>query len=178
MKAFLTILAVFFASQSSAQDGAIRGRMICEVTGSRFVAASDGQSNTIFRNVESISPGATLTFDYTLDEASRLSIFLRDTNRGKALVDEQFSAKMFRGISWVTNKAEFRATYSEASFGKFRINYKGSDQLYLKRCQNDYWSGHYLQTYASGKFTQVVSLNCRPFVDTVDDVLARLTILQ
>ena len=178
LKALLSFLIAILASQSSAQDGAIRGRMLCEVMSNRFVAIRDGHSNTNISYGEGFSVGASLTFDYTLDEASGLSVFLGETNSGGVLFDEPFSADKFRGISPVTNNADFRASYSEVTFGHYRMNYKGNDQLYLKRCRDDDWSGYYVQTYVGGQFTQVVTLNCRTFVDAVDEVLARLTILQ
>ncbi len=90
MRAFLSFLMISLVSQASAQGEAIGGRMICEVTGSRFVAAVDGHSKTEVRYGEGFPLGATLTFEYSLDEASGLSIYLGDTDSPNVLIDEPF----------------------------------------------------------------------------------------
>lgn len=174
----LAVLLLLFGTTipANANDDAAWGRMICEVVGSRTITADDGHPEFGSRFREDYPIGTEFDFEYGLDDASGLTINLRDTAKRDVLIEETFPANKFRGISQVTNIAEFRATYSEATFGKHRMNYKGSDQLFLKnRCEGEEWSGHFVQTHISGVFTQVVSLECRTFVDARDEIFSRLS---
>ena len=174
MKAVLSVLVAFLASQSFAQDDPVRGRMICEVIDSRFVPASDDTSETHVGHGEGYLSGTTFIIDYTHDVENGLTMYLAEPDRKNVLIEEPFPADSFKGISRITNNAEYRTTYSEASLGKFSMNYKGSDQFYIRKCSAEEWQGSYIQTYVSGHFNQVVSLKCRTFVDAIDEVLARL----
>lgn len=179
MKAFLSVLIIFLGSQSFAQDGAIRGRLICEVVDSRLVTSSDTHSGMIAKHAEGFPLGMSLTLEYKLVDPEGLTITLYESNDRRRLIEEPFSAETFRGISPFTSIAEFKAPYSELSFGRFGINYKGNDQIFLKNgCGNGDWIGHYVQTHVSGHFTQVVSLSCRPTIDAASELLARLTVSQ
>jgi hypothetical protein len=160
---------------ANANDNTAWGRMICVVVGSRTISADDTHSEFGSRLREDFPIGTEFDFEYGLDDASGLTIHLSETAKLDVLIDETFPANKFIGISQVTNIAEFRATYSEATFGQHRMNYKGSDQLFLKtQCGGEEWSGHFVKTHISGVFTQVVSLDCRNFVDARDEVFARL----
>ena len=174
MKAILAILIAFLGSQSFAQEDPIRGRMICEVLVSKFVPTSD--EHTISNDIRNkgYSPGTAFNFDYTHDLENGIEIYLGAPNRTNILIEEPFPASSFKGISRITDSAEYRTTYSEVSLDKFSMNYKGNDQLYLKKCGSEEWEGFYVQTYVSGQHTQVVSLKCSTFVDAIDVVLSRL----
>lgn len=175
MKVLQFLLPALLATPSLAQDGEIRGRMICEVTSSRLVSEIDKSRPASASDKEDFSAGMTLYFEYALDGSMGLSISLGEPKDRSGLIDEPFSAETFSGISRFTNIAEFRAAYSEISFGKFGMNYKGSDQLLLRnRCGSRNWSGHFVRTQVSGQSTHVVSLECQPFIDAVDAVLHRL----
>lgn len=177
MKLLLPLLTIFLASQSSAQEGEIRGRMICEVIDSRLVAARGEAPSTFKRYGNDFELGMSLNMEYALDDEGALLISLFEADGKDVLIDELFSADTFRGVSAITSVAEFRASYSEVSFGRFGISYKGSDQLFLKNgCADNGWLGHFVQTYVGGHLTEVVSLKCRPFVDAMDEVFARLSI--
>ena len=173
---FLVLLVFLGATMpASASENAAWGRMICEVVGSRIVPADITHTEFTARHSEDFAAGTEFSFDYGLDDASGLKIHLSEAAKRSVLIDETFPASKFRGISQVTNTAEFRATYSEATFGQYRMNYKGSDQLFLKsRCEGKEWSGHFVQTHRSGLFTKVISLECRSFVDGRDEIFARL----
>lgn len=164
---------------ANANDDAAWGRMICAVVGSRTISADDTHPEFVPRFRDDFPIGTEFDFEYGLDDASGLTIHLSETAKRNVLIDETFPANKFRGISQVTNIAEFRATYSEATFGQHRMNYKGSDQLFLKnRCEGEEWFGHFVQTHVSGVFTQVVSLECRTFVDAREEVFARLLVVR
>lgn len=167
------------AMPGSANDDTAWGRMICEVVDSRIILADDTHPGFGSRLREDFSTGTEFHFEYGLDDASELTIYLGEAATRNVLIDERFLASNFKGVSRLTNYAEFRAAFSEATFGQYRINYKGSDQLFLKnRCDGEEWSGHFVRTHLSGLFTQVVSLECRTFVDARDDVFARLSAVR
>lgn len=174
LKTFLTFLIAVAAAHASAQDSAIRGVMLCEVVGNRFVASREANQSSKVGHREGFSIGASLLYEYTLDDTGELMISLSARGREIVLFEDPFAAERFNGISPTTKIAEFRTSYRELSFGHFSMNYKGNDQLRLKRCKNNNWDGHYVRTYASGQFVQVVTIDCQPVVDAVDDVLARL----
>ncbi|WP_149866488.1 hypothetical protein [Tropicimonas marinistellae] len=149
--------------------------MNCEVVASRTVSSGDRQSLADTGNGAEHAPGTTLVVDYKHDTSNGLTIYLGEPNRANVLIEEPFPASSFEGVSRFTNVAEYRNTYSEVSFGRHGMNYKGNDQLFLKeKCRGGDWSGHFVQTSVSGHFTQVVSLRCQPFVHVIDDVFARL----
>jgi hypothetical protein len=175
MRAFVSLFISLLATDASAQDGTIIGRMYCEVIGSRFVVTHETGAST--GKKESFPYGLPLTFDYVLDLDDGFAILFGETQTGRMVVAEPFPVEAFRGISRITNVAEFRTPYSELSFGRHRINYKGVDQLYLRGDYlGDGWSGHLVRSHVSGLFSQVVSLTCHSFVDAVEEVLARLAV--
>lgn len=175
MRVFLSLILASLASQTIAQDSSIRGRMICDVVASKIVAATASSESAIIRSQVEFPRGMSLTLEYALVDGSGLSIAFYETNSGRVLIEEPFPADAFRGVSPYTNLAEFSAPYSEASFGRFGINYKGSDQLFIKNtCGNGNWRGHFVQTYVGGHVTQVVSLVCRPQSHDADELLSRL----
>lgn len=179
MKSFLPLLTILLASQSSAQDGQIMGRMICDVVGSQLVAARGELPSEFMAYETGFQPGMSLNVDYALDDEEGFTISLGEPIGGSEFIEELFSAATFKGVSRTTDVAEFRASYSEASIGRFGMHYKGSDQLFLRdTCGNGDWLGHFVQTHVGGHFTQVVYLECRPFVDAIDDVLDRLAIIR
>ena len=173
-------LAFLGATMSAnASDDAAWGRMNCEVVGSRIVSADNTHTEFVLRLKSDFPFGTEFSFEYGLHDASGLTIYFSETATRNVLINETFSANNFRGISQVSNMAEFGTTYSEASFGRYLLNYKGSDQLFIKnRCDGQEWSGHFVQPHVSGLFTQVVSLECRNFVDARDDVFARLAAMK
>lgn len=174
MKLILAILLTLYPAQLLAQDDPIRGRFHCDVVANRFVTSDNDQTISKGELPEGYAPGTTLIVDYTHDPASGLTIYLGEPNRVNILIEEPFPESSFKGISKITRKAEYRSTFSEVSLGKFSVNYKGADQLNIKRTCSAGWSGHYIQTYVSGRFSQVVSLECRPLVNATEDLLARL----
>ncbi len=164
---------------AGADDGAASGRMICEVVGSRIVPAGETPPVIGSRVRDDFPAGSLLVVEYGLDEASGLTIHLGEPAGQTTLIDETFSAGGFRGVSRVSNIAEFRAAYSEASFGQYHLNYKGSDQLFIKnRCDGRKWSGHFVRTHLSALFTEVVSFDCRHTVDARDEIVARLSAMN
>lgn len=178
MKTVTAILVTLLPMQSLAQDDPIRGRFVCEVLANQFVAHGIDSERFDDQYPAGHKPGATFIVDYTFDLSNGLTIYLGEPNRSKVLIEEPFPTSSFKGISKITHTAEYRSTYSEFSLGKFSVNYKGNDQLSIKKYCDGGWSGHYVQTYASGFFTQVVSLDCRPFVDATEELLARLRALN
>ena len=177
MKVLLSLVFAGLAGAVSAGESTISGRFTCDVIESRFVAAAPEYRDRISKAASGFPAGMSLTLDYVLDGARGLSVSLVEAGGGEVFFDEPFPAATFLGVSGITNVAEFRAPYSEVSFGRFGLNYKGSDQFFLKNgCGNGGWRGHYVRTHVSGHFTQVVTLACRPFVDATDAVLARLTV--
>lgn len=118
-----------------------------------------------------------MIFEYTLDEFGVFEVFFREEKREVALFEDPFLKQGFKGFSFV-GIAEFTTNYRGLSFGRHRINYSGNDQLFLKKCSKNDWSGHYVQTYIGGHFFQVYNLNCRAEVDAVDEILARLKSVQ
>jgi hypothetical protein len=177
MKVPLSLFFAGLAGAASAGEGTISGRFTCDVVKSRFVAAAPEYRDRVPTAGRGFPAGMPLTLDYVLDGAGGLSVSLGEAGGGEVFIDEPFPAATFAGVSGITNTAEFRAPYSEVSFGRFGLNYKGSDQVFLKTaCGKGGWRGHYVQTHVSGYFTQVVTLECRPFVDAADAVLARLAV--
>lgn len=174
MKAILAVSVTLLGSQSFAQENPVSGRMICEVLTSEFVPASEDFAISNDIRGEGFLSGTTFFIDYTHDLETGINIFLGEPNRANVLIDEPFPASSFKGVSRITNIAEYRTTYSEVSFGEYSMSYKGSDQFYLRKCSSEEWKGFYVQTYVSGHYKQVASLNCRTFVDAIDEVLARL----
>lgn len=175
MRVFLSLIVASLASQTIAQDGSIRGGMICDVVASKIVAETASSESAVTRSQIEFPQGMSLTLEYALADGSGLSIAFYETKSGRLLIEEPFPADTFRGVSPYTNLAEFRAPYSEASLGRFGINYKGSDQLFIKNtCGNENWQGHFVQTYVGGHVTQVVSLACRPKNNDTDELLSRL----
>ncbi len=174
MKAILAILLTLLPEQSMAQEDPIRGRFHCDVLANRFVPTDNKVTKPKVEVPKGYTPGTTLIVDYTLDPTSGLTIYLGEPNRANVLIEEPFPESSFKGISKITHKAEYRSTFSEFSLGKYSVNYKGNDQLNIKRSCSTGWSGHYVQTYVSGHFTQVVSLSCRPLVNATEDLLDRL----
>jgi hypothetical protein len=173
MKKLLSLVMISWASQSIAQDGSIFGSMICDVVASKTVAANE--QIAVNRNMNDFPSGMSLKLEYALADGAGLSIALFETDSGIRLIQEAFPVETFRGISPYSNLAEFRASYSEASIGRFGINYKGSDQLFIKNgCGNENWRGHFVQTYVGGHSTQVVSLDCRPVRNVADEFFSRL----
>lgn len=172
MKNLLFILITVWATQSMAQDGAIRGSIVCNVVASKLVATIP----IVSPNRQDEFPlGMSMTLEYTLGDDNDLMMAFLETDSGKWLIQEPFPTETFKGISPYSNIAEFRAPYSEASVGRFGINYKGSDQLFIKNgCGNGNWRGHFIQTYVGGHHTQVVSLDCRVVRDASDEILSRL----
>ncbi|MDU8945771.1 hypothetical protein [Ovoidimarina sediminis] len=164
---------------ANANDDVAWGRMICEVVGSRIISEDGTHPEPASRPNESFLKGTEFDFEYGVDDALGLTIHLRETANRNVLINETFPMKSFSSISQVTNIAEFRAPYSEATFGQHRMNYKGSDQLFLKnQCGGKEWSGHLVRTHVGGLSTHVVSLKCRTFVDARDEVFARLSTAQ
>ncbi|WP_170763701.1 hypothetical protein [Ruegeria lacuscaerulensis] len=174
MKAIPAILIALLPTQSLAQEDPIRGRFLCEVLSNRFVPSDNDRTVSDVGHPMGHLPGSTFIVDYTLEPESGLTIFLGEPNRTNVLIEEPFPTSSFKGISKITNKAEYRSTFSEFSLGKYSVNYKGNDQLSIKSYCGAEWSGFYVQTYASGLYTQVVSLTCRPFVDATAELLDRL----
>jgi len=174
MKTVLAISVALLGSQSFAQEDPIKGRMICAVTASKFVPTND--EYTISNHIlgRGYSSGTVFNLDYTQGLGNGIEIYLGAANGVNALIEEPFPPSSFKGVSRITNSAEYRTTYSEVSLDKFSMNYKGNDQLYLRKCSSEEWEGFYIQTYVSGQYIQVVSLKCDAFVDAIDDVLTRL----
>jgi len=173
----LVLLAAVAPASSNAD--AAWGRMICEVVGSRIVSAEGAQAEFVSHLKDDFPTGTEFHFEYGLDDASGLTFYLSETAKRNVLINETFLANDFRGISKVDNMAVFGATYSEASFGQYWLNYKGNDQLFIKNgCDGRKWSGHFVQTHVSGIFTQVVTLECRNFVDAREEVFALLATME
>lgn len=177
MPAFALVLLFLLAAPAAAQERAVAGRMICEVTDSRFAPAGPARWDRAMAAGRQFAPGTLFTFDYALTEGRGLTVSLAAADRRSPLIDEPFAGGDFTGISGFSKSAEYRAAYSELSLGRHGINYKGSDQLYLKNCGPEGWTGHFVQTHVSGLFTQVVSLDCHPVSDATGDVLDRLALL-
>ncbi len=174
MKTLPAILITLLPAQSLAQEDPIRGRFLCEVLSNQFVQSGNVPANADVEYPEGHLPGANFVIDYTLDPVSGLTIYLGEPNRTSILIEEPFPTNSFKGVSKITHKAEYRSTFSEVSLGRHSVSYKGSDQLSIKRSCGAAWSGHFVQTYVSGQFKQVVSLTCRPFVNAAEEMLARL----
>jgi len=175
MKASVAFLIMSLASPTFAQDDAISGRMICEVLESRFVPADGDVSVSNIRYDEVFSPGVTFIINYTHDPATGLSFYLGEPNRTNVLIEELFPMRSFKGVSAITNLAEYRQPYSDVTLGEYMVNYEGSNQLFIKRsCNSEDWKGYFVQTYVSGLVTQVASLRCRTFAGTFAEVVARL----
>ncbi len=174
--AFSVLVIVFGSTSASYANGEVaRGRMICEVVDIRTVTPNDLQSGNHLDHGRDFQLGNEFNFEYGFSGDAGFSIYLSDASGKGILIDEAFSISDRIGISRTTGIAEFRAPYSEASFGLHRMNYKGNDQLFLKSgCNGRKWSGHFLQTHVSRILTTVVSLDCRATIDALDDVLVRL----
>jgi hypothetical protein len=178
VRAILTFFLLVAAIQSSAQDGLIAGRMSCSVTGSQYVASNKAQLDELTNRRVDFASGASLIFEYTLDEVGRLEVLFSEDNRKVVIFREPFSPQDFKGLTPFVGVVEFEKNYRELSLGHYGINFSGTDQLYLRRCSNNDWAGYYVKTYFGDHFTQVTNLNCRVEVDTVDEVLARLKVVQ
>ena len=175
MKILPFLLPALFAAPSSALDSEIRGRVICEVTGSSLDSEIDKSRPASLSYRGDFSEGMSLYFEYALDASKGLSISLGEPRDRGGMIDEPISAKTFNGVSRFTNVAEYRAAYSEFSFGRFGMSYRGSDQLAHRNCFNSMdWSGHFIRAHVSGHSKQVVSSACRPFVDAANAILDRL----
>lgn len=147
--------------------------MICDVVASKTVALNERIA--VARNKSDFPSGMSLTLEYTLADGKGLSIAFYETVSGSRLIEELFPSDAFRGVSPFTDLAEFRASFSEASIGRFGVNYKGSDQLFIKNgCGDGNWRGHFIQTYIGADRTLVVSLDCRPTSNVADEFFSRL----
>lgn len=178
IRTLFSILLSVAAAQSSAQDDPVAGRMLCHVTGSQYVTPSDARVTRSNKRTDGFSTGTSYLFEYALDEIGGLVVFFGDQSREEILIYDPFSNKGFKGLSPFIGIAEFETNYRNLSFGHFQINYSGEDQLYLKRCSGNDWTGHYVQHYFGGHFSQVATLNCRPEIDSVDEILARIKALK
>lgn len=174
MKAILTLLLSVLAVPTTAQGDMIAGRMTCLVTGSRYVASKDIQLDRVTKSKGGYSTDKAFHFDYTLDSSRGLAVYLGGENREVILFEHPFSTENFKGLTPFIGSADFESNFHELSFGRFRINYSGNDQLYLKKCSSDDWTGHFVRTYSGGHFVQLVDLVCSPVIDAVDDILANL----
>ena len=149
--------------------------MVCSVVASKAVARAPAGNALLTDDKGKFPLGMSLTLEYSLTELGEVAIVFHETVGGRRLIEESFPGDTFRGISPYTYLAEFKASYSEASFGRYSINYKGSDQLFIKTgCGDGNWQGHFVQTYVGGHATQVVSLDCRPKQHAADEFLSRL----
>ena len=134
MRTVLAILIASLVSPSFAKEDPLRGRMVCAVSASKFVPANENYDASIEFRREVYSPGAILNFDYAYDLEDGIEIFLGEPNGESVLIEEPFPSSSFKGISRTTKSVEYRKTYSEVSLDDFLINYKGNDQLFLRKC--------------------------------------------